>query len=122
MDNFSDSYGKRHGNENYMAWEPWLDDGHTATAEVGSYDPNPFGLHDVHGNLMEWCRDWFIPYGSEVRAGDGERVGGHANRVLRGGCFQSLVNLGRSASREDVNPGDAAPSLGVRPARAVSGR
>ena len=93
-----------------------------ATAAIGSYRPNPFGLHDVHGNVMEWCRDLFSDYENAVRPGDGERQGFHYNRVLRGGCFQSVASIARSAGREDVHPGDSSPSLGARPARAISHR
>ncbi len=70
---------------------PWLgksvfnwEDGFVFTAPVGSFKANAFGLHDMHGNVREWCQDWYGPY----KEGDqtdpaGPDSGRH--RVLRGG-------------------------------------
>jgi formylglycine-generating enzyme required for sulfatase activity/uncharacterized caspase-like protein len=76
------------------------------TCKVGSYAANRFGLHDVHGNVMEWCSDWYGEdyYGKSPRRdplGPSEGRG----RVRRGGCW--LFN-GRSC--RSANRGDAAPS------------
>jgi formylglycine-generating enzyme required for sulfatase activity len=118
--NLMDAFGKAHGNDGWTVWEPWLDDGETVHGEVGQYRANPFGLHDVHGNVLEWTSDPLCVYGSPVRAGDGARMGNGEHRVLRGGSYGSLANVSRSAAREDVTPQDAGANLGVRPARRLA--
>ena len=59
------------------------------TAAVGSYQPNGWGLYDMHGNVWEWCRDW---YGS-LSNGETDPLGPASglNRVERGGCWSSYA-------------------------------
>ncbi len=84
---------------------------------VGERDPNPFGLHDVHGNVWEWCLDEFGDYeGSAPRPGDGLRHEplAEGNRVIRGGSWIDPARKARAASRLNRHPDDRLAYLGFR--------
>ena len=92
-------------------------------AAVGSFAPNPFGLHDVHGNVWEWCQDFGGRYVLEIVDASGRRgvsTPARLNRVYRGGSFINQASEARSAYREDFTPIFQTHSLGVRPARAIA--
>jgi formylglycine-generating enzyme required for sulfatase activity len=90
-------------------------------AKVGSYAANAFGLHDVLGNVWEWCRDENVNYGVSVESGDGLRgvevQGGFRARALRGGSFKVVASFARSADRAMATPEARNDVLGLRPAR-----
>lgn len=69
----------------------------------GQYPPNPFGLHDMAGNVMEWCSSLYQPY---PYAPDDRRENPNANgrRVLRGGSFIDDDTSCRSSSRFHIEP------------------
>jgi formylglycine-generating enzyme required for sulfatase activity len=83
------------------------------TTAVGSFPPNAWGLHDMHGNVLEWCQDWYGPYpaGNIVDPqGDGE---GEA-RVLRGGSWDDSARICRLACRRRSAPGVLSNRVGCR--------
>jgi formylglycine-generating enzyme required for sulfatase activity len=70
------------------------------TCKVGTYKPNAFGIYDMHGNVWEWCSDW---YEAEYYARSSLRdPTGHPSgslRVIRGGCWLDCARRCRSAYR-----------------------
>jgi sulfatase modifying factor 1 len=79
---------------------------------VGGLNENQWGLHDVHGNVSEWCRDLYtatLPGGT-----DPEVVVSGSQRVLRGGGWRSNFDDCRSASRNRAEPAARSPAWGLR--------
>ncbi|MGI5868461.1 MAG: formylglycine-generating enzyme family protein [Kiritimatiellia bacterium] len=86
------------------------------TVRVGSFRPNAWGIHDMHGNVWEWCEDGYgdYPSGSVV---DPRGPGSGAHRVCCGGSWNGSARRCRSAYRLRVAPGSSLGILGLRLAR-----
>ena len=97
-----------------MAW--YGKNSGVTTHAVGTMRANAWGLHDMHGNVWEWCLDWYGPYlGGRVTDPKGVPLG--SNRVIRGGCWSIGAYGARSANRNFNVPGNRYDGIGFRPAR-----
>lgn len=88
---------------------------------VGAYPANDFGLFDMHGNVYEWCADWYEPHyyrSSPFEDPPGpprpDRTPEKVYRVLRGGSWNTMGLLCRSGQRFMDPPGRAYPDYGLR--------
>ena len=87
------------------------------TATVGSYPPNAWGLYDMHGNVLEWCLDWYGSYPGASSDPLGAESHSQWGRVLRGGAYWMPAFFCRSAARSYMSPETALD--GFRIAKAV---
>ena len=83
------------------------------TTAVGSYAPNAWGLYDMHGNVLEWCWDWYGTYASGAQT-DPRGADSGAIRVLRGGSWDNSAWYSRSATRIHSPPINRNNRIGFR--------
>jgi formylglycine-generating enzyme required for sulfatase activity len=90
------------------------------TVEVGTFAANPFGLHDMHGNVWEWVEDCYQDsYAGASTDGSARANATCSSRVLRGGSWDVIPRDLRSAYRHRNNPGGRLSYLGFRVARTL---
>jgi formylglycine-generating enzyme required for sulfatase activity len=83
------------------------------TTTVGSFEPNLWGLFDMHGNVWEWCWDWIDSYSSGAQTNPRGPVSGTL-RVVRGAGWTDYARNLRSANRGDNPPSDSGSMIGFR--------
>ena len=100
----------------FLHQQPGHQDDYIIHGPVGSFQPNHYGLHDMSGNLLEWCLDGYLSY---RRESDDRGMRGHPAispaRILRGGSFHNPATYARVSSRETSAPQQNDSHMGVRP-------
>jgi formylglycine-generating enzyme required for sulfatase activity len=108
--NITSEYGNC-ANMNEVGW--YDENSGEATHPVGQKRPNAWGLYDMHGNVWEWCLDWYGGYPSDaVTDPKGAQSGGH--RAFRGGHWGDYAQGCRSAVRDSYGPSSGHYGIGFR--------
>jgi formylglycine-generating enzyme required for sulfatase activity len=112
--NLTTDQANYHGNYPYEGFPKGKYRG--TTVPVGSFPGNAWGLQEMHGNLWEWCQDWYSAYTAGEQADPNSADHGQ-NRVLRGGSWYVDGWFCRSATRFGFRPGSRNAVTGFRLAR-----
>ncbi|MBN83995.1 MAG: hypothetical protein CMJ70_28040 [Planctomycetaceae bacterium] len=117
------SFGDNDSELGEYAWytENTRDAGQKYAHTVGRKKPNRWGLYDMHGNVWEWCSDWYGAYPSGD-ATDPTGPNSGSRRVLRGGSWSSLAGFWRSSLRYGRRPSSRGNRVGFRVTCVPSGQ
>ncbi len=92
----------------------WIDANSGGTTHpVGQKKPNALGLYDMHGNVYEWCTDWYEPF-SNAKLTDPAGPQTAKYKSSRGGCYSYIANYARSGFRGQPEPTEKRDALGLR--------
>jgi formylglycine-generating enzyme required for sulfatase activity len=103
-------------NQDFVEYPPFsFNDGAAFTSVAGKYKPNAFGLYDMHGNVWEWCSDWYDEkYYARSPGSDPKGPDSGSFRVLRGGSWDYGPRRVRCAARLYFTPDARLSLIGIR--------